>query len=225
MSFLRLLGVFLIGLAIFSCKNKTLHEHHHGEANKHMHQKPFDELVKQFEDPQRDVWQKPDTVIKLLGDLKGKKIMDIGSGTGYFSFRLYDAGAHVICGDVDDEFLNYIRKKIKDKNADTNRINTRKLKFDDPQLKNEEVDRVIIVNTYHHIENRPAYFSKVFQGLKTDGKLIVIDFKKRELPEGPPVKMKLTEKEVESELKKAGFKTFQTDTVTLPYQYLIIAGK
>lgn len=225
MNLFRLLGIFILGFAIFSCKNKSSHKHHHGEANEHMHQKSFDELVKQFEDPQRDIWQKPDTVIKLLGDLKGKKIMDIGSGTGCFSFRLYDAGAHVICGDVDDEFLNYIRKKIKDKNADTNRISTRKLQFDDPLLQKEEVDRVIIVNTYHHIENRPAYFSKVLQGLKTDGKLIVIDFKKRELPEGPPVKMKLTEKEVENELKKAGFKTFQTDTATLPYQYLIIAGK
>lgn len=225
MSLFRFLGIFILGFAIFSCKNKSSHEHHHGKANEYMHQKSLDDLVKEFEDPQRDVWQKPDTVIKLLGDLKGKNIMDIGSGTGYFSFRLYDAGAHVICADVDDEFLNYIRKKIKDKNADTNRISTRKLQFDDPLLQKEEVDRVIIVNTYHHIENRPAYFSKVFQGLKTDGKLIVIDFKKRELPKGPPVKMKLTEKEVESELKKAGFKTFQTDTVTLPYQYLIIAGK
>ncbi|MCX7743573.1 MAG: class I SAM-dependent methyltransferase [Flavobacteriales bacterium] len=225
MSLFRNWGIFIIILIIFSCKNKSKHEHHHGQANEHMHQKSFDELVKQFEDPQRDVWQKPDTVIKLLGDLKGKKIMDIGSGTGYFSFRLYNAGANVICGDVDDEFLTYIRKKIKEINADTNRISTRKLKYDNPVLQKEEVDRVIIVNTYHHIENRPRYFSKVFQGLTPDGKLIVIDFKKRELPEGPPVKMKLTEKEVENELKKAGFNTFQTDTTTLPYQYLIIAGK
>lgn len=103
-------------------------------------------------------------------------------------------------------------------------MSTRKAAFNDPMLKKEEVDRVLIVNTYHHIEKRPLYFSKVLNGLKPDGKLIVIDFKKRELPEGPPIKMKLTEKEVETELKQAGFNSFQTDTTVLPYQYIIIAG-
>jgi cyclopropane fatty-acyl-phospholipid synthase-like methyltransferase len=225
MKSIHFVGLFLVIIFQLSCKNKSEHKHGHGHANEFMHQKSFDELVKQFEDPNRNSWQKPDTVMHILGNLKGKTVMDIGSGTGYFSFRLYDAGANVICADVDDDFQTYIQNKIKEKKADTGRITTRKVKFDDPLLQKEEADNVLIVNTYHHIDKRPAYFSKVLNGLKPDGKLIVIDFKKRELPEGPPVKMKLTEKEVESELKKAGFNSFQTDTTVLPYQYIVIAGK
>lgn len=111
--------IHFIGLALiiiqFSCINKTEQQHGYGHANEFMHQKSFGELVKQFEDPSRDIWQKPDTVIQILGDLQGKTVMDIGSGTGYFSFRLYDASANVICADVDDQFLNYISDKMKEK--------------------------------------------------------------------------------------------------------------
>jgi len=200
MKIIHRVGLLLVMILQLSCKNKSKHEHEHGHANKFMHQKTFDQLVKQFEDPHRNSWQKPDTVMHILGNLHGKKVMDLGSGTGYFSFRLYDAGAHVICADVDDDFLTYIQNKINEKKVDTSRITTRKVKFDDPLLQTEEADMVLIVNTYHHIDNRPAYFTKVLSGLKPNGKLIVIDFKKRELPEGPPVKMKLTEKEVETAL-------------------------
>ena len=77
-----------------------------------MNQRPFEELVAHFEDPSRDEWQKPDAVLAQLGDLQGKKVMDIGSGTGYFSFRMAKAGAQVICADVDERFLEYISKKV-----------------------------------------------------------------------------------------------------------------
>jgi ubiquinone/menaquinone biosynthesis C-methylase UbiE len=43
------------------------------------------------------LWQKPDELISLLMNIKGKKVMDIGSGTG-FLVRLQQAGAYINCG-------------------------------------------------------------------------------------------------------------------------------
>ena len=82
---------------------------------------------------------------------------------------------------------------------------------------------VFIVNTYHHIENRGQYFSEVKKGLKKNGKLVVIDFLKKDTPVGPPVKMKLSEQEVVGELMNAGFTKFDVNIDLLPYQYIIIA--
>lgn len=199
------------------------HEHHHGhgEANEYMHGHTFDDLVANFESQDRIDYQQPDKVLDFLGNLKGKKVMDIGAGTGFFSFRLAKRGAMVIAADVNEDFQNYIQNKRDSLNIGDDKISLRKLPYDSPELKNEEVDMVIIVNTYHHIENRREYFQKVKSGLKKDGRLVIIDYKKEELPVGPPLKMKLSPEEVISELKDAGFETSRLNEDMLEYQYII----
>ena len=198
------------------------HSHDHGHANHHMNETPFHELVERFESDERTEYQKPEEVIHSLGNLSGLKVMDLGAGTGYFSFRLAEAGARVIAADVDDRFLDYIKKKKKSLNLSDSIVELRKVPYNSPELVEYEVDVVLIVNTYHHIENRSEYFKKVKTGLKDDGRLVVIDFQKIELPVGPPLEMKLSPSEVESELDLAGFKEFSVDSTLLPYQCILI---
>ena len=203
------------------------HEHQedketkHGSANEHMHQSSVADLIERFESPERDAYQKPDEVIEFLGDLSGKKIMDIGAGSGYFSVKLAEKGAAVIAADVDDEFQAFLKKRIEE-NKLTN-IETRKLPYDSPNLKEKEVDIVLMVNTYHHIESRPEYFAKVKQGTKPEGELVIIDFFKTDLPIGPPLDHKLAMDIVVNELKQAGYSSFDINVELLPYHYIIKA--
>ena len=96
-------------------------KHHHigskkndsNPANEHMHRSSVDDLVKRFESPERDAYQKPEKVLAFLGDISNKKIMDIGSGSGYFSVKLAEKGAKVIAADVSDEFQAALKKRIK----------------------------------------------------------------------------------------------------------------
>lgn len=196
---------------------------HHGHANEHMNQSSLAQLIARFEDPQRDAWQKPDAVIALLGDLRDKVVMDIGSGSGYFSFRLADAGAQVICADVDKRFLTYISEQMDARQMEPDRMMLRHIPYDSAELSAAEVDLVLIVNTYHHIEDREGYFSEVRTGLKAGGKLAVVDFFKHTTEVGPPEDMKLAAEQVIDELRRAGFSRFETDRTTLPYQYVIQA--
>ncbi|MGB5237047.1 MAG: class I SAM-dependent methyltransferase, partial [Flavobacteriaceae bacterium] len=154
-------------------------------------------------------------------DIQGQTIMDIGAGSGYFSVKLAERGATVIAADVDDEFQGFLQDRIE-KNSIEN-IEIRKIPYDSPNLKEEEVDMVLIVNTYHHIENRPEYFAQVRKGIKPKGVLIVIDFFKSEIPVGPPLDHKLPIDVVVSELKKAGYTSFDVNVDLLPYQYIIKA--
>lgn len=203
--------------------HKHGHGHHHGEANKHMHASDFNDLVDHFESKERDEYQEPEKVLKFIGDIHGLTVMDLGAGSGYFSFRFADAGANVIAADVNQQFQDYIKKKRDSLNIDPGKLALRKVAYDDPMLAEQEVDKVVIVNTYHHIEDRVNYFSKVKKGLKRGGELFVIDFVKEEVPYGPPVEMKLTADEVAKELKKAGFSQVLVNDKLLKYQYIIRA--
>jgi cyclopropane fatty-acyl-phospholipid synthase-like methyltransferase len=149
--------------------------------------------------------------------------MEIGSGTGYFSFRLAQAGASVIAADVDERFQQYIKLKKDSLGISDEELVLRQVPYDTPNLQEAEVDMVLLVNTYHHIEDRSKYFAKVKQGLKERGQLIVIDFFKKELPVGPPMEMKMTTAQVIDELKEAGFEQFDTKEDLLAYQYMIMA--
>ncbi|MBT8190594.1 MAG: class I SAM-dependent methyltransferase [Bacteroidia bacterium] len=201
------------------------HEHGHEGANKHMHKSSFEDLVKRFESKERDEYQQPGKVLDHLCEINEKKIMEIGAGTGYFSFRLVEAGAKVIAADVDEKFQAFMKNKKDSLNIKDDKLELRKVPYDSSTLDNGEVDMVLVVNTYHHIEKRPYYFAEVFDGLKEDGKLVIIDFFKKDVPVGPPVEMKLSEDEVQAELKRAGFKRFEINSDLLDYQYIISAYK
>lgn len=196
------------------------HKKPENASNEQMNKTPVEELVKRFESPERDAYQKPEKVMEYLGNIKEKTIMDIGAGSGYFSVMLADKGAKVIAADVSDEFLNYLKNRIE-KNKLKN-IELRKVPYDSPNLKEGEVDKVLIVNTYHHIDNRSEYFAKVKKGTKSNGELVVIDFFKADVPVGPR-DHKVSIDEVIAELKKAGYTSFEVNVNLLPFQYLIRA--
>ena len=194
--------------------------HAPGSANEYMHQSSVDDLVERFESPERDAYQKPEKVLEYLGDLSGKTIMDIGAGSGYFSVKLAKQGAQVIAADVDDEFQAFLKDRIE--REELQNLTTRKIPYDSPGLKDGEVDMVLIVNTYHHIEDRPEYFARVKTGIKENGKLVVIDFFDADIPVGPK-HHKISIDTVISELKKAGYTQFEVNVSLLPYQYIITA--
>lgn len=125
----------------------------------------------------RDEWQKPDEVVALLGLSIGDKVADIGAGGGYFTFRLADAvGAEgrVFAVDVDDEMISFIREKATEEGYE--QIEGVRGEFGDPKLPDGEVDLVFTCNTYHHIQDRAAYFARVLDDLVPNGRVAIVDY-------------------------------------------------
>lgn len=219
--------IFLSFALLFgiSCGQHGKHKHgeRHGSANQYMHQSSTDRLIKRFDSEERTAYQQPEKVMDYIGELADKKIMDLGAGSGYFSFRLAARGAKVIAADVEDGFQDHIKKRIEEEGLDSLGIELRKIPYDSPSLAPGEVDIVLVVNTYHHIEDRVDYFLKVLAGLAEGGELIIVDYFKKKQKVGPPEGHKLAMDVVVKELKAAGFTEIETNTELLEYQYIVRA--
>ncbi len=193
------------------------------KANDHMHESGFRDLVDRFEAPDRNLWQCPDLIMDQLGPLKDKTVMDLGAGTGYFSVRFADAGARVIAADVDQRFLDFLNQRARGLGYGPDRMETRRVPYDNPSLARGEVDLFFTCNTYHHIERRDEYFKMVRQGLAKGGKVVIVDFQEGTTPHGPPASMRVGLNEMQRELKAAGFRRIGVDSVLLPEQVMVIA--
>ena len=186
----------------------------------------IENLFNDSEDRDRNIWQKPEMVISMLGNLNGKTVADIGAGSGYFAFRLTPRAEKVIGIDIDPGFISFLDSmKVRLPESYRNRFESRLAKPDDPMLGPGEADAVIIVNTYAYIDNRTQYLKTLYKGIAPRGRLLIVDFKKNDIPVGPPDHFRITLNDVRRELVSAGFKIVQVDLESLDYQYVIIAEK
>ena len=181
--------------------------------------------VRVFDDPKRDEWQKPEEVIKAMRLKQGDVVADLGAGTGYFTRRFAVAVSpegNALGLEVEPNMVKYMKQdaeKLKLKNYISKLV-----KYDDPLLEPGSVDVVFICDTYHHLEDRVAYLKKMSKGLKDRGRVVVVDFHKKDLPVGPPdLEHKLAEETVIKEFREAGYRLIKKHDI-LPYQYFLEFG-
>jgi len=189
-----------------------------------MHQRHRDPqaMVAALEDPARDAYQKPEEVVAALALREGEVVADIGSGTGYFSLRFAEAvgeSGTVYAVDVSPDMVRHLNRRLRDQGV-TNVV-TLLADPDDPLLPNASVDRFVIVDTWHHIEDQAGYMEKLKRMLRPGGQVVHIDFKTGELPVGPPPGHKIAREDVVAQMKGAGFR-LAAEHDFLPYQYFLV---
>jgi ubiquinone/menaquinone biosynthesis C-methylase UbiE len=181
-----------------------------------------EDWVPVFDDPKRDEWQQPDKVVAALQLKPGMVVADIGAGTGYFEKRLAnavgDTGA-VIAVDIEPDMVRYLRERAH--REGTPIVEARQGAPDDPKLAPRTVDRILIVDTWHHIADRVGYARKLAAALQPGGFVLVVDFT-LESDKGPPKMHKLAPNQVVEELARAGFRASVVE-VGLPDQYVVKA--
>lgn len=176
--------------------------------------------AKSFDGPERDAWQKPDQVLAALDLKPGQVVADIGAGTGYFTSRLarHASAPKVYAVDIEPAMVEHLKQRAE-KEGLTN-VTAIRASGTSPNLP-EPVDCVLIVNTYHHIPQREAYFRILGKSLKPGGRLAIIDFKKG-APGGPPDHYRFTVDEIKAELAQAGFKLLVQHNFLPRQEFLIL---
>ncbi len=176
-----------------------------------------------YENTDREIWQRPELVQSLFGDLTNKTVADIGAGSGFFTFRLAERAEKVIAIEINQEVVDKLNASIPE--AVKSRVEVRLVPPDDPMLQPEEVDAILIVNTYVYFDDRVAYLKKLHRSLSEVGRVLISDFKKKQTTLGPPPEFRLSLYEVEKELQEAGFRIIVSDDTSLGYQYVVLAEK
>lgn len=187
-------------------------------------------LVKEkemYENTNRMVWQKPEMILSILGDLDQKTVADIGAGTGFFAKRLAQKAEKVIAIDIDRRFLNYIDsvKVLEMEAAAAERLETRLASPDHPNLKPGEADIIMIVNTFMYIQDKASYLQTLRECLAENGTLMIVDFKRKRTDIGPPSSIRLPMYKLEEMMYEVGYQSIKTNDTALDYQYIVTAKK
>jgi SAM-dependent methyltransferase len=180
-------------------------------------------FARMFDDPARDEWQRPADVVALLELEPGLRVVDLGAGTGYFLPHLAPAvpGGEVLALDTEPAMVAHMERRIAD--AGITNVSARVVTPDDPGLEPVSVDRILIVDTWHHIGDRERYAARLREALRPGGFVLVVDFTPQS-PYGPPPAMRLPAEQVVRELEVAGLSAHVVDE-QLPYQYVVRAAR
>lgn len=129
----------------------------------------WDKVARSYADNQRTApnnltnWQ----IIKdMIGDVKGKIILDAGCGDGFFSNELSELGAKVSACDGSGELIKIAKNDFKGVSFDVCDL-TEKLPYGDSSF-----DLVVSSLTLMDIDYLDAFFSESNRILKNDGKLV-----------------------------------------------------
>lgn len=187
------------------------------------HMRPFEEVDKyiQFlERPDRAMWQKPDEVVQALGLRGNEVVFDLGAGSGYFSFRFAAAlpGGKVIAADTEGEMIRHIHHRSMTEGV--RNVEAKLIRSSDPEL-DASADLVFICDVLHHVTDRSSWLMKVASAMKSGARLVLIEFKEGNLPEGPPEGAKIPRAELVSLATRAGLVLAKEHEGLLPYQVFL----
>jgi len=186
--------------------------------------KPFEDVEKYIaflEREDRGEWQKPDVVVDSLGLSGSEAVVDLGAGSGYFTFRFASAlpGGKVVAIDIEPEMIRHIYHKAM--TTGVKNVEVRLAKPDNPSIP-KTADWVFICDVLHHVQGRGAWLKQMHTQMKSGAKVALIEFKKGDLPEGPPESLKLGKAEMIDLMKNAGFEWVEEKKGLLPYQHVLI---
>lgn len=186
--------------------------------------RPFEDVeayIAFLEREDRAAWQRPDAVVEALGLTETETVADLGAGSGYFTFRLAKAVPQgtVVAIDIEPEMIRHIHHRAMTEGVSN--IEVVIAQPDDPRVP-EGVGLVFVCDVLHHVQDRPGWLSRLAAELRSGTRLVLIEFREGELPQGPPEGMKIPRAELIALMAAAGFALESERADLLPYQHFLV---
>ena len=176
--------------------------------------------------PKRPTWENTPVIVSHLGNIQGKTIADIGSGSGFFTYKFSNMVGNegkVYALELKDEHIDRLKTFLQE--TDIRNVEVVKGKEDMLELP-QQVDMMFMCSLYHIMygvisdNDRDAYLKSLVKLLKPGGELIIVDngpVDDDTLPyHGPYISREL----IENQLSFYGFKL--TDYVqVIPQRYML----
>lgn len=167
-----------------------------------------------LDSPERRKMLPPEETLYKAGLIENDIFVDIGCGIGYFSIpasKIVSSNGKVYALDTAFEMLEELKKRIiENKIENIMPILTKDYDF---QIDSDLGTFALMSNVLHEVDDKIFFLKETNRILKTEGKLCVIEWQKKETAKGPPVKDRLSELEVKELLDQTSFKLFDTYSI------------
>ena len=150
-------------------------------VKEYIQQRTFYEDMLMFNDPNRDLWDKTDEILKIMPLHKGDKIVDVGCGFGYNSWRFSNIVGEtgiVYSTDTESSYIDYFSDLLKRSKI----TNIHPITSTSSDLSvNDSVDVIFMSSLYHILytwsreDERNSFLKSVKKSLKQGGYIVIVD--------------------------------------------------
>jgi putative heme-binding domain-containing protein len=167
---------------------------------------PTTENVAFFDRPERDKDDRPDELIRALHIQPGATVADIGSGTGYFTWRLASQvgpRGKVYAVDVQQSMLDLTRAAVERQKL--NNVEYVLATEQSVRLPERSLDFAFVAYAYHEFADPDATMRAIRRALKPNGRLLILEYAKESkiAPASPLHRMSF--EEIRREIEPMGF--------------------
>lgn len=193
--------------------------------DKKMESKKFDpKELEKLNDPKRLEYLNPELIWKTVNLPDARTIVDIGAGTGFFTVQFskkMEQGKVYAC-DISDIMIAWMEGNLSEEYRD----GVIPIKMDESSvpLPDGIADLVCMINLHHEMEEPTKIIAEAYRLLRKNGKLMIIDWKKEETPEGPPLAIRVDEEDIVLQISRGGFSNITKHKV-LPYHNFVVGEK
>jgi ubiquinone/menaquinone biosynthesis C-methylase UbiE len=111
-------------------------------------------------------------ILRLLGPLSGKQILDVGAGLGESSVYFALKGANVTCTDLSPGMLQFATRLAQSRGLEIKPVVSA---AEDLNVPANQFDIAYVANTIHHVTDKRALFEQLRRALKPGGIFVSID--------------------------------------------------
>lgn len=188
-------------------------------------EKKFDpKKLAKLNDPRRLEYLNPEIIWEKVAIENPAVLIDIGAGTGFFAllFSKKMKKGKVYACDISDELLAWMNDNLPVESKGI--VIPVKMEEISVPLPDGTADLVYMINLHHELEEPLRILEESHRLLKKGGKLMIIDWKKEETPEGPPLELRVMEETIRSQIRNCGFSDI-TSYADLPFHNFLIGEK
>jgi len=171
--------------------------------------------------PERDEEELPQRLLRALRLNASDVVADIGSGTGFFTFRLAELvpSGRVYAVEVQQALVDTIR--VRAARQGIRNVSPVLGRVDDPSLPENRLDMALIVSSYHEFTHPREMLERLVSAIKPGGRLVLVEYRAED--ETIPITdlHRMSEAQIIREGEAAGL-TYRETLDVLPQQHIVV---
>jgi ubiquinone/menaquinone biosynthesis C-methylase UbiE len=172
------------------------------------HPRRFDPArVERLLSPDRAAWLRPDRILEALSLRPGLRLLDFGSGPGYFTVpiarRMMGTSDKVVAADVEPLLLNLLLQR----GAEAGVTGILPVVCDHHALpfRGGAFDRILLSLVLHEVDEPPRLLAEAFRIAVPGGQALLVEWRPGQTEHGPPAEHRIPPTQTTQELRAAGF--------------------